>query len=213
MDGAYWRDVFTRALEAVRQWSAEHARGERMLIAFADFNERLRWLGSSSAGACPEALGVLARFDDAVPLLRGKHARGMENLLAGLRESGARFQSLHETIASLHASAWERHAATPSAAAEAPLHVDAVVGAGRGLAAQQVQMPPPLQCLEWLQELDRLYGLELVLKLELIGQLALGMDPAELAHTAHLWRMQPNVRPAVLARLESLVASLTLEPT
>ena len=43
-----------------------------------------------------------------------------------------------------------------------------MVGAGQGDDAQRVGLPPPAQCIEWLQAIDQQYAAELLLKLELL---------------------------------------------
>ena len=131
---------------------------------------------------------------------------------AGLGTGGTRFTNMQQALAQLHTSAWQRHATAVAApAAEAAQPTLAVVGAGRGRSAQEVRMPPTLQCIEWLQELDSKFSQELLLKLQLLDRLALGMEPDQLASVSHLWSTQPNVTPAMLAQLEAVHASLTLE--
>ena len=78
-----------------------------------------------------------------------------------------------QVLAQLHSSAWQRHATLAVPAAEAAQPVLAVVGAGRGRVAQEIHMPPTLQCIEWLQELDSKFSHELLLKLELLDRLQL----------------------------------------
>ena len=84
----------------------------------------------------------------------------------------------------------------------------AVIGAGRGRAMETVLMPPVLQCMEWVQELDRHYGSELLLKMQLLDSIALDMDPTVLSQLLRLWSLQPNLKPFQLERLQSLVTAM-----
>ena len=88
--------------------------------------------------------------------------RGLENILASLRDSLSTFTALHTELADLHEAVCLKHGGTGTGEA-----VLVVVGAGRGVAEQPVLMPPPAQCLDWMRELDRLYCRELLLHLML----------------------------------------------
>ena len=98
----YWQQLFTQALRVTQRWRAEHTRSEGVLAAAAEFQSRLRLLSRTGAGAGAGAPCVLAQLPHAVALLRGKHLRGLENIMAALRESVAVFAALHAELAALH---------------------------------------------------------------------------------------------------------------
>ena len=102
----YWQQLFTQALRITQRWRAEHTRSEGVLAAAAEFQSRLHLLSrtgpGAGAGAGAGAPCVLAQLPDALALLRGKHLRGLENIMAALRESVAVFASLHAELAALH---------------------------------------------------------------------------------------------------------------
>lgn len=196
----YWRTLFTQAVGVTRRWRAEQAKSEGVISVAAEFSSRLRTLSTSSVPA------PLLELPDAVTLLRAKHLRGLENIMAALRESVATFAALHAELAELSAAAWSKHGG--SAASSSATVV--VVGAGRGLAEQPVLMPPPGQCLEWMGELDRLFCRELLLKTRLVEQLTHDAPAEQVQQTIHLWQLQPNLRAAPLERLNALAVSLTL---
>ena len=100
----YWQQLFTQALRVTQRWRAEHTRSEGVLAAAAEFQSRLRLLSRTGpdAGAGAGAPCVLAQLPDAMALLRGKHLRGLENIMAALRESVAVFAALHAELAALH---------------------------------------------------------------------------------------------------------------
>ena len=102
----YWQQLFTQALRITQRWRAEHTRSEGVLAAAAEFQSRLHLLSrtgrGASAGAGASAPCVLAQLPDALALLRGKHLRGLENIMAALRESVAVFAALHAELAALH---------------------------------------------------------------------------------------------------------------
>ena len=100
----YWQQLFTQALRITQRWRAEHTRSEGVLAAAAEFQSRLHLLSRTgpSVGAGAGAPCVLAQLPDALALLRGKHLRGLENIMAALRESVAVFASLHAELAALH---------------------------------------------------------------------------------------------------------------
>ena len=197
----YWRTLFTQAVGVTRRWRAEQARSEGVISAAAEFSSRLRTLSRPASVPAP-----LLELPDAVTLLRAKHLRGLENIMAALRASVATFAKLHTELAELSAAAWSKHGG-PGASSSATV---VVVGAGRGLAEQQVLMPPPAQCLEWMGELDRLYCRELLLKTKLIEQLTHDAPAEHVQQTIYLWLLQPNLRAAPLERLNALAVSLTL---
>ena len=114
MDSLYWQATFTSALKVRQKWATEQALGETILVALIEFHGRLRLLASSSDRACPEVFGVLLDFPGALRQLRGKHLRGMENLMAALSGCIARFQTLHAELAELHAGSWQRFAQSAS---------------------------------------------------------------------------------------------------
>jgi hypothetical protein len=102
----YWQQLFTQALRVTQRWRAEHTRSEAVLAAAAEFQSRLRLLSrtgpGAGAGAGAGAPCVLAQLPDALALLRGKHLRGLENIMAALRESVAVFAALHAELTALH---------------------------------------------------------------------------------------------------------------
>ena len=100
----YWQQLFTQALRVTQRWRAEHTRSEGVLAAAAEFQSRLRLLSRTGpgAGAGAGAPCVLAQLPDALALLRGKHLRGLENIMAALRESVAVFAGLHAELTALH---------------------------------------------------------------------------------------------------------------
>ena len=100
----YWQQLFTQALRITQRWRAEHTRSEGVLAAAAEFQSRLHLLSRTGpgAGAGAGAPCVLAQLPDALALLRGKHLRGLENIMAALRESVAVFAALHAELAALH---------------------------------------------------------------------------------------------------------------
>ena len=102
----YWQQLFTQALRVTQRWRAEQARSEGVLAAAAEFQSRLRLLSrtgpDAGAGAGAGAPCVLAQLPDAMALLRGKHLRGLENIMAALRESVAVFAALHAELTALH---------------------------------------------------------------------------------------------------------------
>ena len=102
----YWQQLFTQALRITQRWRAEHTRSEGVLAAAAEFQSRLHLLSrtgpGAGAGTGASAPCVLAQLPDALALLRGKHLRGLENIMAALRESVAAFAALHAELAALH---------------------------------------------------------------------------------------------------------------
>lgn len=87
-----------------------------------------------------------------------------------------------------------------------------LVGTGHGIEAQKVWLPPPAECIQWIQELDQMYSAEVVLKLELIDSIDIyTMNTNTLQGVAHLWSIQPNLLPDTLALLCNFTLSLNLE--
>ena len=86
---------------------------------------------------------------------------------------------------------------------------DVAVGAGRGTSMQRAP-PPPLQCMQWVHAVDHAYGLETLLKLQLVEVLSLGMPEAELQQVTRLWELQPNLIGEDLERVDALADALTL---
>lgn len=213
MDASYFAPIFSSALAITRKWSAEQTRCEGVFSAILEFHGRLRLLAPESAED-EAVVGVLAKLPNAVPLLRAKHVRGLERLMSALRESVARYEALHAELSELHAATWQRHAAvtaeSPAEALDEPAW--GVVGAGRGADAQRVLMPPPLQCMDWLRELDAMYAAELLAKLQLVDAIDFGHGAAQLQDVAQQWLLQPHLEEAPIERLSVLVESLTLEP-
>ena len=85
---------------------------------------------------------------------------------------------------------------------------DVAVGAGRGTSMQRVHLPPPLQCMQWVHAVDHAYGLETLLKLQLVEVLSLGMPEAELQQVTRLWELQPNLIGEDLERVDALADAL-----
>ena len=75
---------------------------------------------------------------------------------------------------------------------------------------QRVHLPPPLQCMQWVHAVDHAYGLETLLKLQLVEVLSLGMPEAELQQVTRLWELQPNLIGEDLERVDALTDALTL---
>jgi hypothetical protein len=202
------------ALELTQRWEAEQARSGKVLSAMLDFHGRLQLLNGD---ANPATLGVLAEHPQAVERLRAKHVHGLENLAAALHEGIGRLQAVHAELEALHAAVWKRHAlaAQPTESSLPPaLHEAAwdVVGAGRGIEVQRVRMLPPLQSVEWLAELESLYGAELLDKLLLAAAVDFGAEPRRLQEQAARWAQKPQGDgPGVVQRLSLLVDSLTLD--
>ena len=101
MDASYWGDVFKQALSISSRWAAEQARTLAMLSAFTEFHERLQMMERTS----DETLAKRKAIADAWPLLRMKHVRGMENLLAALHSSTSQMESLRGSLSELQTSA------------------------------------------------------------------------------------------------------------
>ena len=73
-------------------------------------------------------------------------------------------------------------------------------------------LPPPAECIRWIEELDQMYSAELLLKMELLESMDMHRVEADtLLGVAHLWALQPNIRPDALTMLRHVVSSLTLE--
>ena len=121
-------------------------------------------------------------------------------------------EALRAEIGGVHASVWLRFLRcavqrTPSIAVSP---ADVAVGAGRGTSMQRVHLPPPLQCMQWVHAVDHAYGLETLLKLQLVEVLSLGMPEAELQQVTRLWELQPNLIGEDLERVDALADALTL---
>ena len=220
-DASYWCDIFTQALTVTRQWAAEQAKADAIFTAAIEFHGRLQLLGNADKPAAIASVGSSSIhsqvISDALPRLRNKHVHGLENLLAALHTSAGRFEELRRKLSELHTALWTRHAAAfePGARpAELAEPSCSVVGAGRGTDAQRVFLPPPMQCIEWVQELDSMFTAELLLKLELLESISVELGNDALHGIYRLWSLQPHLRPMALAQLQALVESLTLvEPT
>jgi hypothetical protein len=213
MDAGYWADVFVRLATISRKWSAEQSKTLAIFVALIEFHGRLHLLS-------PEAVGAQEILRDSLPQLRAKHVRGIENLLGAMRKSWERFESLHIEMSELHASVWTRHSAVLSEAGHGSAPASelsepgwSVVGAGQGLDAQLVGLPPPLECIQWVRKLENQFAAELLLKLELLDSIDLAMS-AEALHGAHrLWTLQPHLDPPTLSRITSFAESLTIMPS
>ena len=136
---------------------------------------------------------LMVEASPSLPLLRAKHVHGLENIMSALQKSSARFSTIRDDIAEVHANVWQRHGAVVTAAVEkagsssvgdsAASEMAAkllseptwgVVGAGRGRDAQPVGLPAPMVCIEWVREADAIYAAELLLKLELVFEVVEG---------------------------------------
>ena len=208
MDGSYWKSICDELQDAQRRWRTEQGATLSLLLVLGEFRERLQLLQSGST----DALGVLANFPEAPALLRSRHVRGADNLLRALRAAVGRLEALRAEIGGVHASVWLRFLRcavqrTPSIAVSP---ADVAVGAGRGTSMQRVHLPPPLQCMQWVHAVDHAYGLETLLKLQLVEVLSLGMPEAELQQVTRLWELQPNLIGEDLERVDALTDALTL---
>ena len=230
LDASFFATACAEALSVSRKWQTEQQRSESLFAALLDFHSRLRLLNGRGSVAVAElsAFGAGSGLEDVPTLLRMRHVKGVENLMSALRASCERFENHHRSMAEVHASMWERHAMAEDAAAEragktkegdsgGPLNLGfdapawSVVGAGRGLDAQRVLLPPVESCIEWVGELDRQYTAELLLKLELIDSIDLSLIGAEDLHGVYeLWMLQPGLKPQSLERLRVVVESLTV---
>jgi len=212
MDASYWHATFRGLLQMAHAWSAEQTRSTSILAALAEFHSRLRAIKAGSHEDSEKTLGVLSQLDGLAPRLIEKHLRGMENLMRGLRRSVSRFEELQTEIGALHSSVWYRYkkCASQLSTVQAMQAVDVVVGAGQGHAAQKVRMPPPLQCLEWIEEVDRMFCEELLLKLRLIDSIDFAMSTQTLKQLVCVWSLRAQIRQPPLDRLASLATSLTL---
>lgn len=215
MDAAYWSDVFSRLAALSRQWAGEHDKSQALFAALLDFRGRLVSLSADEPFA-PLSGAHRSTLDAALPLLRAKHVRGLENILAALRKAGDRFKRVRAEMGDVHAAVWQRHATVASESAAQAAALDApqwsTVGAGRGRDAQPVGLPAATTCIEWVRELDSLYAKELLLKLELLDGIDLGASDAALQGIVRLWNLQPNLTaaPATLERVDALAQSLSL---
>jgi hypothetical protein len=64
--------------------------------------------------------------------------------------------------------------------------------------------------MQWVHAVDHAYGLETLLKLQLVEVLSLGMPEAELQQVTRLWELQPNLIGEDLERVDALTDALTL---
>ena len=206
-DASYWADTFGDIVKLGKRWSAEQAKSEAIFTALLEFHGRLKLLE-------PDACEGAAALGDSLKPLHARHVRSVENLLAALRASWHRFEALHAELADLHASVWKRHdtvlAESNADASALSESAWSVVGAGRGLDAQPVGLPPPLVCIEWVRELDAQYASELLLKIELLDGIVFGMSVDALQGSHRLWTLQPHLCQQSLDRAVMLVESLTL---
>ena len=229
MDASFFADIFVRIAALSRRWEAEQSKSERLFSALLEFHDRLHLL---SVGEPLSEYSAMKGQEDLVPLLRGKHVRGLENILAALRKSARAFESMRAEISEVHAAVWQRHGAMVSAAETKPRSSAAtseggsaahdaaamllaepawgLVGAGRGRDARPVGLPAPMVCIEWVRELDAMYASELLLKLALIDSIDLGAKGEVLQGTQRLWSLQPHLNPAAIERVAALAESLTL---
>ena len=215
MDASYFSEIFVRLVSLARQWSAEQKKSESLFAALLEFHGRLVSLSSSNPFA-PLSEEHRETLEAALPLLRAKHVRGLENILAALHKSAERFKHVRAEMGELHASLWHRHAALASegAAQAAALDVPqwSIVGAGRGHDAQPVGLPAPTTCIEWVRDLDALYAAELIIKLEVIDALDAGASDEVLQLAARTWSEQRHLKsqPVTMERVAVLTESLTL---
>ena len=228
MDPGFFADAFLRLATLSRRWEAEQQKSEALMVALLEFHGRLINLSTEDPFAALESRDEL---EATLPLLRAKHVHGLDNIMSALQKSSARFSTIRDDIAEVHANVWQRHGAVVTAAVEkagsssvgdsAASEMAAkllseptwgVVGAGRGRDAQPVGLPAPMVCIEWVREADAIYAAELLLKLELVDALDLGAS-AEVLHGLHrLWTVQPNLTPSVIERVRVLAEALNLPP-
>ena len=211
MDASYWQDVCTRAVSVTHRWAVEQERSTSVLAALLEFQARLRLLEPDAVDAA--ALGALVGLTDTLPLLHAKHVRGLENLMSALREGVSRLSGLHAELGQMHTSVWERHAKSRTNESE-PMRLARpsweLAGAGRGLESQRVALPSALQFIEWTQELDQMFGSELLLKTQLLDAISYDM-PTEQLHGVHrIWTLEPNIRSEAVQRWGMLAVSLTI---
>lgn len=220
-DIATWIDAFTTSMKLIRRWTAEQQRTDSILAALLEFHGRLLLLesGSTSGTAAKEVLEAAAP-GEALPLLHARHVRGLENLLAALQTSARKFEAIQMDMSEVYAEVRQRCGIVEGDSSSTLVREDCVdraqqptwglVGAGRGLDAQRVGLPPPAVCVQWVRELDQQFAAEMLLKLELLDAVDLGMS-ADALHGIHqLWTMQPHLRPETLERTAALADSLKL---
>ena len=222
MDASFWSDTFVCLASLVKRWSDEQGKSETLFAALLEFHIRLLTLTEDALPTLKERAGL----EDTLPLLRTRHVHGVENLLAALQKTAERFRALHTEIAEVHAAAWQRHSAAVTSAesasskrssahdaAAAALAEPAwdVVGAGRGSDAQRVGLPPPMVCIDWVQELDAMYAAEMLLKLELLDGIDLGAGAEVMQGVHRLWSLQPHLSTAAIERVAALAEALTLD--
>lgn len=160
MDASFWRETFEAALRITRAWRAEQAHSETLLAAAIEFDGRLTLLGPSAHRTRPEALGALLRTGDvaAIDALRARHERGLSNLRTALNTSVERFGALQLEAAALHGRSWERYTRLQhslpqeEALALASEPASVVIGAGRGVLAEQGLLPEAPTLLGWLRD-------------------------------------------------------------
>ena len=222
MDASYLGDVFTRVVKLTSRWSSEQARCEAMLVALAEFHGRLAHLADDGSASATPSTSVLGA--DGHALLRARHVRGVENLMEALQSSWKKFETVQGELSDLHASLWQRHEtllkehhkasssseASQSSAAAFEQPTWSIVGAGRGLDAQPVGLPPVTECIDNVRDLDAQYAAELLLKFELLESIDVTMPADALQGVVRLWNLQPNLTPLALQRAVSLTQSLTL---
>ena len=223
-DVATWIEAFTTGAKLIRRWAAEHERTESLFAALLEFHGRLQLLELQGASAAKTALQA-AEPPDALSRLHARHVRGLENLLAALHTSAQKFEELQEELSEVHAQIRLQCGGTladecmPSPAisgsgSSSGTTVDhaiwGLVGAGRGLDAQQVGLPSPRVCAGWVRELDEQFAAELLLKLELLDSIDLASGSNALSGVHRLWVLQPHLNPETLSRTTALAESLTL---
>lgn len=229
-DVATWIEAFTTGAKLVRRWGAEQARTEALFAALLEFHGRLRLLEQQGAAGIAQTALEAVEPGVALPRLHTKHVRGLENLLAALQTSARKFEEIQVEISEVHAEVRCRcgtdavgcaPGATSSPAdgssssssgtsATADHAFWGLVGAGRGLDAQQVGLPPPRVCAGWVRELDEQFAAELLLKLELLDSIDLTAEGDALFGIQRLWTLQPHLSPETLSRTTALAESLTL---
>ena len=205
MDGSVWAEECRRAQGALREWARRQAGDATAMHALANHARRRSLLDTQE----PHELSpYLAAMHGAMPSLRAKHTQAIESLIAALKRAVTRLDVLHAELAAVHASLFERYARCAPDERTRPARV--IVGAGRGIAAQELLMPPAEQCLSWIAELDRLLAHELLEKHELLEGVTHGAAADELRRAAERWAEVPRARAVAVERLDLLVDALSL---
>ena len=204
-------DAFRTLATLASKWAAEQQKSDAVFAALLEFHGRLMLLEPqrATAAATRKTLG-----QEGMLLLQAKHVRSLENLLCALQISVTKFEALHSDVSEVYAEICHRHSSgsSPVDGSHEQQQRWGVLGAGRGLDAQSVGLPPPDTCIAWVRECDQQFAAELLLKLEILDRLDLGRTSEELHGLHRLWTLQPNLAPATLERTRALAESLRPPP-